>query len=100
MLCRMCFARGGAVHRGTKIGMGYRFLVDCICRFCYIEAFVIFGTMIRLRDVRECVYAKERSWLESGQFLMGIYVCICDHDTRVSMIYLLGVCGVDVWWRR
>ena len=51
MLCRMCFARGGAVHRGTKIGMGYRFLVDCICRFCYIEAFVIFGTMIRLRDV-------------------------------------------------
>ena len=33
MLCRMCFARGGVVHRGTKIGMGYQFLVDCICRF-------------------------------------------------------------------
>jgi len=76
MLCRMCFARGGAVHRGTKIGMGYRFLVDCICRFCYIEAFVIFGTMIRLRDVTECVYAKERSWLEKRSISYGN---ICMH---------------------
>ena len=51
MLCRMCFAHGWAVHRGTKIGIGYQFSVGVYVVFVMCAAFVNFGTIIRLSDV-------------------------------------------------